>query len=180
MLNDPGLLIIGGTGRNVGKTEFICRLITRISATEKVYGLKVSAIYPDETLFHGNHGANETSGQLFEEHNVDGSKDSSRMLRAGASRVFYLRGDGAEIEAGYTLFKQTLSLQGLIICESNSLDSFVKPGLKIMVHNPSAVIKPRALAHLDRADLVVQSDGTSGFKEMESIRGTVNSGWQLA
>src|SRR6056297_165204 len=93
MLHDPNLLIVGGTGRNVGKTEFVCRLIEKISRTEVVYALKVSAIFPDEEIYHGNHDGEESVHHLFEETRMETGKDTSRMLQAGASRVFYLRGD---------------------------------------------------------------------------------------
>lgn len=54
MLKNKRLLVVGGTGRDVGKTEFVCKLMGKISEYRPVYALKVSAIFPDEELYHGH------------------------------------------------------------------------------------------------------------------------------
>ena len=90
---DDQLLIVGGTARNVGKTEFVCRLITSICRKYPVYGLKVSAIFPDEGIYHGNHTDDMPTRQVVEETRLYTGKDTSRMLQAGARRVFYLRSE---------------------------------------------------------------------------------------
>ena len=98
------LLIVAGAGRNVGKTEFVCRLIQRWSRSQEIYALKVSAIHPDEAVYHGDHGdevQRQTGAHLYEETRDDMVKDTSRMLRAGARKVFYLQGDDDRIGAGF-------------------------------------------------------------------------------
>ncbi|WP_419175178.1 hypothetical protein [Desulfosediminicola sp.] len=173
------LVIIGGAGRNVGKTEFVCRLIQSFSAEYDIYALKVSAIFPDEHLYHGDHSRDFPEGKLFEENRLNGPKDTSRMLRAGAKKVFYLRSDDAGIEAGYREFSKRIPDNALVVCESNSLRSVVDPAIHIVVRSVSGEIKPRALAQLARADLVVVSDGTSGFSELDSIEIVDGNCWQL-
>ncbi len=173
------LIIVGGTGRNVGKTEFVCKLIEKIASQMPVYALKVSAIFPDEELFHGTHSEDEPDLHLFEETRVSTEKDTSRMLRAGAIKVFYLRSDDARIHAGFVEFMKYVPEQAVVVCESNSLGQFVMPALSVVVKSVSGPIKPRAVAQLESADLVVVSDGVSGFPELASIGFSEKEGWEL-
>lgn len=173
------LLIIGGTGRNVGKTEFVCRLIGKISCSAEVFALKVSAVYPDEEIFHGDHGKDEASGRLTEEFRRNGDKDTIRMLKAGARRVFYLRSDGVGIKEGFRDFLRMVPEHAAIVCESNSLADAVKPAALIMVKGAGGEVKRRAVSQLERADLVIVSDGKSGFQEVQLVDFDPVSGWQL-
>ena len=171
------LLIVGGTGRNVGKTEFVCRLIAQIASHHSVYALKVSSIFPDEEMYHGSHKENEGRRQLFEETRSNTQKDTSRMLRAGATKVFYLQGSDSEVDSGYNEFLAQVPEKTAIVCESNSLGQFVRPALSVMVRTSDGVIKPRAVPQLESADLVVVSDCCSGFPELSLISYTVDAGW---
>lgn len=173
------LLIVGGTGRNVGKTEFVCRLIATISRTSEVYALKVSALFPDEEIFHGHHSGEGPTGRLSEELRREGEKDTIRMLRAGATRVFYLRSDGDGIERGFQEFLDLVPKGAAVICESNSLGDVVQPALLIVVRAAAGAVKPRAVPQLARADLIVISDGQSGFPDLGRIHYAPSSGWQL-
>ncbi len=179
MIDNNRLLIIGGTGRNTGKTEFVCRIIQKFSANHDIFGLKVSSIFPDEELYHGNHSVNEPQYGLFEETRCETTKDTSRMLRAGAKRVFYLRGDDQVIKDSYEFFCDKLPTRAIIVCESNSLAQVVQPGLFLMVRSSNGTIKPRAVEQLEKADLIIVSDGSSGFPELDGIQLTLDNGWQL-
>lgn len=179
MLKNKQLLVVGGTGRNVGKTEFVCRLIAKISEDRLVYALKVSAIFPDEELYHGSHSPGEKQLSLFEETRLTTGKDTSRMLRAGAERVFYLRSNDEGILSGFDEFVKRVPDKAVIICESNSLNQFVTPALSIIVKSMDGPIKKRAVAQLKVADLVVVSDGSSGFPELKLISYSEKDGWQL-
>ncbi len=179
MLNYPHLLLIGGTGRNVGKTEFTCRLISRIAASRQVYALKVSAMYPDERTFHGRHEYGASDFCLFEECRSESGKDTARMLRAGAKRVFYLQGEDNRILQGFNELIRKVPAATPVVCESNSLGNFVQPGLHIMITSPSTEVKDRAKVQLAKADLVIKSDGASGFKELAALHFSEVEGWSL-
>jgi hypothetical protein len=179
MLPDPSLLIIGGTARNVGKTELTCRLIKKISRDNDIYALKVSAIFPDEGLFHGDHSGEPEDRHLFEELRNDTKKDTSRMLRAGAKRVFYLRCEDNFILETFTRFRNQLPENTAIVCESNSLAEHVRPGLHIMVKKEGEPVKPRAEARLKLADLTIVSDGSSGFAELDRIHYDQVKRWHI-
>lgn len=179
MQYDKNLLVVGGAGRNVGKTEFACQLINRIAAFHPVYGLKVSAIYPDESMFHGNHGARGVVRQVFEETQRDIPKDTGRMLRAGAERVFFLCCRNEEVEREYCRFREKMTAVAPIICESNSLADYVRPGLRLMIVPQDGEIKPRVVEKLQLADLVIPSAGSGGFPELERVLFFPERGWVL-
>lgn len=179
MQHYENLVIIGGTGRNVGKTEFICRLIKNISRDNEVFALKVSAVFPDELQFHGDHGDGASSGQLFEERRYDTRKDTSRMLRAGAKKVFFLCCENNKVERGFEAFLQKVPPGAAVICESNSLAEFVRPALNIMLKSKGGSIKKRAVHRVEQADVVIESDGRSGFSELGSIHYEAQSGWAI-
>ena len=173
------LLIVAGSGRNVGKTEFACRLIEKFSRTSDVYGLKVSAVYPDEEIYHGGHGPAGGAEHLIEERRLDQDKDTSRMLRAGARRVFYLQGDDARLKDGFKQFRSLIPAGAAVVCESGSLWQFVQPGLLVLV-TAGGTVKPRSAALFDRASLIIDSDGASGFPGFEKIDFVPGAGWLLA
>lgn len=179
MIQDDQLLIVAGTGRNVGKTEFVCRLIDKISSTREIYSLKVSAVYPDEENYHGNHSEDLSKDYLFEETRRDTVKDTSRMLRAGARKVYYLSSDSAGIARSFNVFRKLIPQKAPIVCESNSLWQYVKPGLLILVSSLDVVIKPRARHLTKHADMIVVSDQKSGFEELDRIDLTNSSEWFL-
>lgn len=101
------------------------------------------------------------------------------MLRAGAKKVFYLRSDDAGIEEGYQKFLKEIPCGALVVCESNCLRSVVEPAIHIVVRSASGEVKPRAQKQLALADLVVVSDGTSGFTELDAIEIVNGSCWKL-
>ncbi|MGL1930589.1 MAG: hypothetical protein OCC45_02385 [Desulfotalea sp.] len=178
MIENKRLILVGGTGRNVGKTQFVCDLIKSIANNYDVYGLKVSAIYPDEEIFHGNHDGNLQNQRLFEETRNDTKKDTSRMLRAGANRVFYLQSDDVFIQQGYLRFLELIPKDAIIVCESNSLGYHVKPLKHIIIKSETGKIKPRSLKQLESADIIITSKGGQGFPELQEICSDMLSYWK--
>lgn len=179
MLSLSNLFIIGGIGRNVGKTEFACRVIRAFSGRYDVYALKVSAIYPDEDIFHGNHASDDTITPLFEETREDTHKDTSRMLKAGAKRVFYLRGDDKQILPALTKFLTLIPQHAPIVCESNSLWQFVESGLFTAITKEGTPVKPRSKILLEHVDMIISSDGENGFSGIERID-FQNHSWSIS
>ncbi len=173
------LIIVAGAGRNVGKTELACGLIRKFSMHAEIYGLKVSAIHPDEGIFHGDHANLDSGTDLVEETRHDLDKDTSRMLRAGAARVFYLQGDDQRIRAGYLRFQSLIPVGAAIVCESSSLWKYVQAGLLVLVKSAHTEVKARAVEIEKNASLVVESDGVSGFPELDRISFSASRGWFL-
>lgn len=177
MLENKYLILVGGTGRNVGKTEFVCQLISTIAKDYDVYGLKVSSIFPDEAIYHGTHEGKMEDLRLFEEKRLDTTKDTSRMLRAGAKKVYYLQSDDNHILKHYLDFLDCIPKDSIIVCESNSLYYHVRPVMHLLVTDGGPV-KPRAKKQLSLADRVITSQGKNGFAEIEAIYSLLKTGWQ--
>jgi hypothetical protein len=183
--NRPDLLIVGGTGRNSGKTELACRIIARHAASEPVVGLKVTAV--DRTDGHCPHGGDgcgvcsslEVPWIVSEELDRRPTKDSCRMLASGARRVFWLRSLRAQLHRGAADLLSYLPRGWVGVCESTSLRQLVEPGLFLMVRGPDGggdKASARKVAHL--ADRVVVSNGRSFDLELDRIS-VVDGRWVL-
>jgi len=163
------LFLIGGSGRNVGKTTFACLLIETLSKKNDVIGLKISNIKPDDSALHGFHENElQSNFEIFEEKG-DGDKDSQRMLNAGALKSFFIRTNDAFAEEAFnSLLKQT-DKQSLIVCESNSLRKYVKPKAFVMVGDIEQSKKPGAKAVFEMADFVVGAMDLPKFEEVVDV-----------
>ncbi len=166
MISCPNLLIIGAADRNVGKTEFACQLIRRQAATYPVFGIKVT-IAGEPAGAHaleGGSGGERTSSPsscgIVEESRAEGGKDTARMLRAGAQRVWWLRVSRDRIEEGLGSVLKRVPAGALVVCESNSARTVLEPGLFLIVRRAGATsMKPSCRAVLAYADRVVEFHG---------------------
>jgi hypothetical protein len=121
------LLMIAGTGRNVGKTMLACKLIGQFSH-QGVVGIKVSP------HFHQQAEGQKILVQnpdfiIIEETSAFTSKDSSRMLQAGASKVYYIQTHDRIIGEPFRIILSMLPENQPVICESGALLMFAKPAL---------------------------------------------------
>ncbi len=124
----PHLILIAGSGRNVGKTGLCCRIIAALAKTNSVAALKISNGLFAENSFHGHH---THTTPIFKETDTKGNKDSMRFLQAGAADSWFLQ---TSDESLFLTFQQVLSEIGkdqLLVCESNALIRWVQPGLFI-------------------------------------------------
>ena len=173
----PNLLIVGGTGRNTGKTELVCRIISKISMQRQVYAAKTSEIAPSIGSPSNNALPDGCSYHIYEEKNRKSDKDTARMLNAGAHQVFYLRSDDKNIAEGFTKLLDQIPQNIPLICESNTLAKYFKPALYLVVtQGDTKQITFRE--RLKHADAVITSDGWSGFAEVDAILFT-NNKWLL-
>lgn len=127
----PNLLIIAGTGNKSGKTTMACRLIEQFSSLD-VISVKITPHFHETT--RGLILLNEDAGySIYEEKNSETTKDTSRMLRAGASRVFFAKvTDNSLLEAFSEILKH-IPAGTPVICESPALRYQVDPGLFIIM-----------------------------------------------
>lgn len=134
MITIPEMIMIGGNSRNSGKTTMACSIIANLSVTHKVIGLKVTSVRPAEDDKHGNHDQESSADYtIFEEQNSESDKDTSRMLRAGATGVFYIRVAEKFIEEAVLHFLSKYINKQIVVCESRSLRNIVIPGLFLMM-----------------------------------------------
>ncbi|HUW91875.1 MAG TPA: hypothetical protein VMV74_01825 [Bacteroidales bacterium] len=135
------LLIIGGTGRDSGKSTLAALLISKFTS-RGVTAIKITPhVHPEMsglTLIAGKEGFH-----IYEERNSVSEKDSSRMLRAGASKVFLIISGEATLGEAFTALQPFLTPGTPIICESPALRRIVSPDLFILmmhagINNPDS------------------------------------------
>jgi hypothetical protein len=127
----PNILLVAGTGRNVGKTSFICEVIRKVSDQQKVVAVKISPhahkkSYGEDLLKSNNNFI------ISEETDLDSKKDSSRMLRAGAHQVFYIQALDYDLSIVFEELNKLIPDDSAIICESGGLRFIIEPGLFIV------------------------------------------------
>lgn len=143
----PNLLIIAGTGRNVGKTMLVCELIRQTAIKHSVVALKISPHLHKQAP--GQHFiVQNTDFVIIEETNPDTGKDSSRMLKAGADKVFYVQTIDRDIQKPFSILLEMIPKHLPIICESGALLEYVRPGLFLLVKSPVGQSTKKDLEHL--------------------------------
>lgn len=147
------ILLISGAGRNVGKTELACSLISRFSESLNVVAVKISPHFHDEQnrdkIIYKDNGL-----MIWNEDDTSGKKDSSRMLIAGAKKAFFVQStDEYLIQALEIIFKSINSTVPLIV-ESGGLGRFIKPGISIYVTDELNKKTLKNAELRDRSDIV--------------------------
>lgn len=178
MLNMPNMVMIGSFGRNSGKTTLATTLIKHWRNQWPVFGLKVVCVSENGECHRGRAGCGGCTGftggfVLQEEFGAAPGKDTSRLLHAGAKRVFLLKSKREALPQALRAFLQQVPTGVLIVCESNSLRKIVQPGVFLMAagdvqataDKTSSKPQARAVAHLADATLLPQSD-----KALQHIR----------
>ncbi len=129
----PRLLMISGQQQNVGKTTLACNIIAHFNHHTPVYALKVSPHYHKDTGQATPAGAGEKWQLLKETSASNSSKDTSRMLLAGAEQAFLLQGEHGSLQEGFELFLKLIPTDALIVCESAGLRDYVQPGVFLAI-----------------------------------------------
>jgi len=181
----PGMLLLGSAGRNSGKTEFACSVLRKFAGDRNIVGIKVTAVRrKDGTCPRGGKGCGVCSSLdgdfcITEETDRSSGKDTSRLLAAGADRVFWLRVMVPALAKGLDALLDLVGHNAVCVCESNSLRTVVKPGLFFMIKDRDAPAY-KASAHAVRtlADRLVLSDGRQFDFDLSTLR-IVNGTWIL-
>lgn len=174
----PTMILVGSTARHIGKTDLSTRLIGALRRRGKVIGVKVTTIRDRrEKCPRGGDGCGVCSSvsgdfEVVEETDPNGEKDTSRLLRAGAARVFWLKVLRDALTEGFEALSARLDRDAVIVAESNSLRHVVKPGLFLMVKDrASEGIKPTAREVMPLVDLIVPSaDGAPDYPVEEILK----------
>lgn len=158
----PAFLIISGNGRNTGKTTFACKVIASVSKQYPLTAIKVSPhFHPEED--RGEIILKDKHFIIRKEENPQRDKDSSRMLRAGASQVYYLEVLDAHLEEAMDTLLSIRQTEGPVICESGGMRSFIKPSLFIMTNSKDSQDLKAGFKNLvPLADKIIYFDGV-GF-----------------
>jgi len=160
------MILLGAAGRNSGKTLLACNLIKRYGQQFPLIAVKVTTIHrKGETCPRGGEGCGicasfEGAYCILEEKNGDLQKDTSRLLASGAWKVYWLRAVKDHLEEGMEALLRLIPEGTAVVCESNSLRTFVEPGVFLIIRTKNQkILKPSARAVLKYADRVVTFDG---------------------
>ena len=147
-------IIIAGNGRNTGKTTLACRIIAR-AGDAGIVGIKISPhrhlLAPGEDVLFSN-GDYDIVRERFLT-----SKDSSRMLKAGAAEVFYVQCPDEALDEALGKLEE-LTAGRPVVCESGGLGRLVSPAFFIMVVDGGREVKPGVDENVRRADIVTGLD----------------------
>ena len=179
------MLLIGSAGRNVGKTELACTLIRKFSKSGPIVGIKVTTIRAkDGQCPRGGRGCGVCSSLngdfcITEETDKNSNKDTARLLKAGASRVFWLRVMKTHLKEGLTTLLDVVGPDAVLICESNSLRRVVEPAVFLMITaRDSGAWKSTARDVRERVDKILTWDGSGFDFDIDRIR-LVDGKWRL-
>ncbi|MDR1468942.1 MAG: hypothetical protein LBT00_06580 [Spirochaetaceae bacterium] len=158
------LILIGSTGRNAGKTTLAAALIKKLREQHPVNAAKIITVERKGALCpRGGTGCGACSLErdfvLGEEHACLTGKDTAQLLMAGANRVFLLRSLKRTLSGAFAALRDQAGSE-MLIAESNSLRTVVKPALFVMLTEGGVCPKPSAQAVMKDADLVVSAPFT--------------------
>lgn len=147
----PSLLLIAGTGTKSGKTTIACRIIKQFSNLE-ITAIKISPHFHETTP--GLNVIYEEEGiSIYEETDPESTKDTSRMLQSGASKVYFAKVLDNRLLFVFTKIRELIPEGTPVICESPALRNFVEPGIFIIISSDTTrtrkdISKYLALPHL--------------------------------
>ena len=136
------LILIAGDGRNVGKTFLACKIISHLSGSSDVIGIKISShIHENET--GDTIVCKNENFVIYDEKSVS-LKDSSLMLQAGAKRVFYIIAKQENLKEAFFAISDELKNHS-VVCESGGLLEIVQPWLFLYVKNQIVPVQKQNL-----------------------------------
>lgn len=125
------ILIVSGTGRNIGKTILSCRILAQLTKNHEPVGVKISPhFHPMEDEQEYIH---QSENFVIIEEKSMSKKDSSRMLQAGAARVFYVQCKKEYLNEALEKLFPLLNPEQPVVVESGGLYNLVEPGLLIYI-----------------------------------------------
>ncbi len=164
------ILLVSGNGRNVGKTTFTCKLIEQFSHLG-IIAVKVS---PHWYTFDSKDKILHLEDKLLvmEETNTERNKDSARMLRVGAGKVYYIQSPyDKSLEKAFRLIIDTEGHKQPMVFESAALGKFMKPAFHFHINR-----------QLKKGDKVQQTHSPVDFRlDFDGFEFSFNTGlihWQ--
>lgn len=174
----PQLLLVAGTGRNTGKTTFICNIIRKFSSKHSIIALKITPHF-HRNVQSGKVIVSREDLYIAQETNPASTKDSSRMLQSGALQSYFIMARDEQLGLALEEMKKLLPPLSLIVCESGGLRDIVVPGLFFMLQKDGEETSKPGIASLKLlADRVITFDGQTIDFDPETIEITDNQ-WTL-
>lgn len=169
------ILLVSGSGRNVGKTSFIWKVIDR-NALQKPVAIKITPHFHEPTEGLKPISVNENY-RIFQETNTSLGKDSSLFLQAGAEKVFFIQTTDDFLKEAFGLATAQFQPDQPVVVESVALRKIVVPGLYLFIQKKQEEVKPSALKMQKLADAIVYSDGEQFSLNPKSV--IFNQTWKI-
>ena len=153
------VITVSGHSRKVGKTSIAEGLIAALPEYNWT-ALKASS--------HRHSGDSAKDYTVIEETCRDGESDTSRFLKAGARRAFWIRAE--RIESAVPAVRAIIKDAPYAIIEGNSVLDYIDTDFSILVINRGvAEFKESARGILSRADALVLIQAGTESHEFESL-----------
>jgi hypothetical protein len=141
----PNLMLIAGTGTKSGKTSMACRVIKQ-NRNLNIVAIKITPHFHETTpglkaIYQ------DTGSAIYEETNADSGKDTSRMLHAGAKKVYFAKVSDDNLQFVFERIMDLIPEGSPVICESPALRNFFEPGVFIIMTS-SSIHKHKNINHL--------------------------------
>ena len=147
------IIVVGGSGRGVGKTALVCGLITALPE------FRWTAV----KITNHEHGS---PNPIWEERIVGQGSDTERYLAAGAERALLVTAPRDDLAALLKELWGKLGPSVHVLFESNSILDHLKPDICLVIDGgPQAKHKTSFAAALDSADAIVARAGRDGIVE---------------
>lgn len=165
------MLLVGSTTKKTGKTTLACDIIRLFCKTKDITAIKIT---PTDEPFPSQHDF-----LLTEEKNGTADTDSSRFLKAGAKRAFWLKVKKDSLQKGFNALLKVIGPDSIIVCESTSLRQIVEPGLFLIVKRKQETnLKPSVADVINFADRVITFDDKNFDINLDEIK-LEDSKWSL-
>ena len=169
------MILVSGSGRNVGKTTFIRRII-RQNTPKNVLAIKITPHFHKATsgLIPIHVGENYA---VYEETDRFSEKDTSLFLKAGAKRVFFIQAKDDNLETAFGIVSALIGPDQPVIVESAALRKIRVPSLYIFIQKRFETVKPSAHEMQKLADITVFSEEESFSIDPQTIQ--YNQIWKI-
>lgn len=167
------LLIVAGRGTKSGKTYVICRILEQFRGTA-ITAIKITPHFHETTA--GLITENEGPGyHIYSETDSSGHKDTCRMLRAGAAKVYYAQVWDSQLSEVFTRIMALIPPGTPVICESPALREIAEPGVFIIMTSES-IVKSKDIKSLQELPhLLLRLDEIDKMDRLPI--GLINSNW---
>ena len=131
------LLLIAGTGTKSGKTSLACRILKDFKELG-ITAIKITPHFHETTA--GLVPLDENKGySIYEETEMDSRKDTSRMLHAGALKVFFAKVWDDQLPDVFKKILEYIPPNTPVVCESPALRHFAEPGVFVIMTSDTVV-----------------------------------------
>ncbi len=130
------ILSITSEGKNAGKTMLACDIIAKFSLDYDIIGIKMT---PHQHNDKGKAELIESEKEIliFKETDPFGTKDTSKMLGAGAVEAYLIQLGDTKFTKALSLLENMIEWNTLIVCESGRIPYEIKPGISLFVRQLS-------------------------------------------